>query len=87
MKKTLKIDKNFCKENIHRHLKKLLDFPDYYGENLDALYDCLTDIKAELTIPCEADFKEKMGEYGKKMFKVMKLAAKENDKFVLHVEV
>ncbi|MEV0678159.1 barstar family protein [Actinosynnema sp. NPDC050436] len=21
-----------------------LDFPDYYGQNLDALYDCLTDL-------------------------------------------
>lgn len=28
----------------HEYLKILLSFPDYYGRNLDALYDCLTDM-------------------------------------------
>ena len=28
---------------IHEALKRDLDFPDYYGGNLDALWDCLTD--------------------------------------------
>lgn len=27
----------------HRYMKKVLQFPDYYGENLDALYDCLNE--------------------------------------------
>ncbi|MBQ7356351.1 MAG: barstar family protein [Clostridia bacterium] len=29
--------------DIHKTIKEALDFPDYYGENLDALWDCLTD--------------------------------------------
>jgi len=29
---------------IHEVLKRDLDFPDYYGGNTDALWDCLTDI-------------------------------------------
>ena len=29
---------------IHKALKDGLDLPDYYGANLDALWDCLTDI-------------------------------------------
>ncbi|MEW4059434.1 barstar family protein [Bacillus siamensis] len=29
-------------EALHRTLKDQLDFPDYYGENLNALWDCLT---------------------------------------------
>ena len=29
---------------IHFIIQKALDFPDYYGENLDALWDCLTDM-------------------------------------------
>lgn len=28
---------------IHEVLKRDLDFPDYYGGNIDALWDCLTD--------------------------------------------
>ena len=32
------------KEELHALLKDSLSFPDYYGGNLDALHDCLTDI-------------------------------------------
>lgn len=28
----------------HEYLKEQLHFPDYYGKNLDALYDCLTQL-------------------------------------------
>ncbi len=30
---------------IHKDLKKQLDFPDHYGENLSALNDCLSDVE------------------------------------------
>ena len=33
------------KEELHQLLKEELNFPDYYGANLDALYDVLTDMK------------------------------------------
>lgn len=29
---------------LHRALAQALDFPDYYGANLDALADCLGDL-------------------------------------------
>ena len=32
------------KQSSHEYLKTMLDFPEYYGANLDALYDCLTDL-------------------------------------------
>lgn len=35
------------KETMHAYLAKMLRLPDYYGRNLDALHDCLTDIGEE----------------------------------------
>lgn len=32
------------KNAAHDYLKKALSLPDYYGSNLDALYDCLTEL-------------------------------------------
>ncbi|MDO4489043.1 MAG: barstar family protein, partial [Eubacteriales bacterium] len=32
------------KEAAHDYLAEKLGFPEYYGKNLDALYDCLTEI-------------------------------------------
>ena len=32
------------REEVHSYLKEKFAFPEYYGKNLDALYDCLTDI-------------------------------------------
>jgi hypothetical protein len=31
-------------KDLHREIARALDFPDYYGENLDALNDCLRDV-------------------------------------------
>lgn len=32
------------RKEAHEYIAEKLDFPEYYGKNLDALYDCLTDI-------------------------------------------
>lgn len=38
-------------EKAHAALAEALSFPDYYGMNLDALHDCLTDLDGvQLTI-------------------------------------
>ena len=37
-------------EEIHEMIAGELEFPEYYGGNLDALYDCLTDIREETAI-------------------------------------
>ena len=36
--------------DIHGILKESLDFPDYYGGHLDALFDCLTDMLGTISI-------------------------------------
>ena len=42
--KTIEIDGKLIKKEGHDYLKEVFNFPDYYGKNLDALYDCLTEI-------------------------------------------
>ena len=37
------------REAAHDYLQEMLGLPDYYGRNLDALYDCLTDFN-DLTL-------------------------------------
>lgn len=32
-----------CWQDIQRIIKNAFNFPDYYGENLDALWDCACD--------------------------------------------
>lgn len=39
-----------CREELHKALAEALPFPNYYGNNLDALYDCLMELGAETEI-------------------------------------
>ena len=51
MKKIL-LDLNLVKnrEQLHDYLALTMEFPDYYGRNLDALYDVLTAITEDTCI-------------------------------------
>ena len=51
MKRAL-IDGRSCrdKQTLHQQLKDQLIFPDYYGKNLDALYDMLSTTQEEIEI-------------------------------------
>ena len=44
MKATLNGQEILCCGAFHARIARAFDFPDYYGKNLDALYDCLTDL-------------------------------------------
>lgn len=52
---TLKLDKFSKNNDIHDYLKKKMKFPEFYGKNLDALYDCLTDISSDTAIDIRYD--------------------------------
>ena len=68
------------KISLHRYFKEMLDFPFYYGANLDALYDELTsetdDLRITVVVPKEP--KGKMKEYLPRLTQVLEDAGKEN---------
>lgn len=75
------------REEAHLYLKKELDFPAYYGMNLDALFDVLTDIgKPTLLKFINWHDLLAMGEYGKNMQNTILDADKENPYLTILIE-
>ena len=35
------------REEAHEYLAEVFSFPDYYGKNLDALFDCLGEMRID----------------------------------------
>lgn len=70
------------KEMLHDALAQALDFPEWYGRNLDALYDCLTDVReeTEIQIRNESALEVHLGSYASAFKKVLCRAAKENER-------
>lgn len=59
----------------HRYLAEMLAFPDYYGNNLDALYDCLTEGgEMEVEFIHLEDMQNALGSYGEKLLQVFRNA-------------
>ncbi len=46
----MQLDGKLIKEEGHDYLMRALNLPDYYGRNLDALYDCLTEIECDIEL-------------------------------------
>ena len=72
-------------EQLHAFLAEKLDFPDYYGCNLDALNDCLGDICEPTTIVIDADHEHSDADeeggptFFEKACRVIRRAAESND--------
>lgn len=70
------------KEDAHGHMKQQFGFPEYYGHNLDALWDLLTTWSDPLYITLihsEAMY-ENLGAYGVQLMDVFREAAEQNEK-------
>ena len=82
--KQITLDGNLLADatKAHDYLKEMLEFPEYYGSNLDALYDCLTDFEdVEITI----NLPEEDGAIFQKVLRVFKAASRNNDSMKLIV--
>ncbi|HEY5576179.1 MAG TPA: barstar family protein [Clostridiaceae bacterium] len=69
------------KAATHIYLKRKLGFPDYYGENLDALWDCLTtDLSGKKIIIHKPEaIIDNLGSYGESMIQIFREAADDNE--------
>ena len=66
------------KEEAQKYLKEAFGFPDYYGMNLDALHDCLTDISGKVRLLSWETAELRLGSYGQKAKRVIASAALQN---------
>ena len=84
---TLSGNKMTSKEVLHTYLAKKLAFPAYYGKNLDALYDCLTerDTPLHITVTYTERLKEQLGDYSEAFLQTLQDATEENELISLSV--
>lgn len=82
----LETDKASSIENFYSYLKDVFEFPNYYGRNLDSLYDCLTSISENITVTVPPGFEDIMEGYGKRIVNVFADAADYNDYLHLRIE-
>ena len=67
-------------EEVHDIFSDALDFPSYYGRNLDALHDCLTDVAEPVWICVDnvSALTEKLGKPGEALLLLLESADEEN---------
>lgn len=70
-----KISINFCKcqniDDLHNVIKKKFNFDEYYGKNLDALYDSLTSLSATYKVHLIYDENQSIAGEVKKIINVL----------------
>ena len=70
------------KEAAHDYIAERMDFPAYYGKNLDALYDCLTELsECEIYI----DHADLAGSYGRLVIEVFTEATEVNENLAVYL--
>ncbi len=86
---TIQGDKIHSRDDMHLALATALELPDYYGSNLDALWDCLTGwISPPITIIWR-DFsasQKALGEYADKIVELIRKAGENVEGLELKLE-
>ena len=75
------------KATAHDHIQKQLSFPEYYGRNLDALYDLLTALPelTEIEIVEKDAILEQLGAYGATLLVTMQQAEEDAPNLFLNI--
>ena len=84
------LDVSACEtaEDLHRVLAEGLHFPAWYGGNLDALHDCLTDLNepTTLVVRSETALNELLGRRANAFLRVLDDSAEENPHLTVRFE-
>ena len=74
------------RSELHRAFAEALSFPDHYGNNLDALHDCLTSLSEETTLVLLfwESAETALGRYSTALKRVLEDSASENPN--LHIQ-
>ena len=75
------------REMLHDTLATGLRLPPWYGRNLDALYDCLTDVQEETVVILrdQAALEEHLGGYGRRLLRLLEDVSQENPHIRLEI--
>ena len=67
------------RDSAHYYISHIMHFPDYYGHNLDALYDCLGEYDESTTVIIlnSDELLANLGEYGESLLETFRQAADE----------
>lgn len=66
------------RENAYAEIARALEAPEYFGNNLDALYDVLTGMQGDIRFSHACHMLNALGTYGCKILSVFYEAAEEN---------
>ena len=85
----LTLDFSDCKyiSQVHKKLKETLKFPDYYGENLDALWDCMRDYVSNVHVYVKGFYSlpKNWADYMDKIIEVFDDVHKETPNFTFEI--
>ena len=75
-------------EQLHDALQAALPLPEYYGRNLDALYDILTEWREDFTLRIDScdQMLSALELYGVRFLRMLNDAANENEHFTIDLE-
>ncbi len=75
-------------KEFHEQLKAILELPEWYGHNLDAMHDCLTELgtPVKLTLDNFSALKTALGDYAGRLLYVLHICAEENPNLEISLE-
>ena len=76
------------RESTHLYLQKKLNLPDYYGKNLDALYDCLTETgkPVQIIVSYVEEMQDNLRRYADAVLNTLEAAGEKNPNVSVIIE-